>query len=381
LSKNEFVFFAATRYDIFEQSGKRIQNKCQGANFMKKTEQTKPLTPRQLLAMKRDTLEAKIISYYKNTQNAAEVIQYAVAILVKNALVLGDYSFFLHELICELFLTAEPNDVLRRNLPFFEGYFNGKDFDKVVKRLFNHKKEYTLLADKTRLSTNLLNTPGAGVCKNPGLALRLVSIFEDSHGKKRVLTLRDADERRTRAEASTLLAILTTLNIFESEGVRRFAKFVTVDRPGSKDTYEEDDSMTELPEAPVQSTDVLTTDAEPIEIIVPSGIDLTHFSEAELLALVQVTHPEITSLDNVRVVFAENDSAESASSASSSLVDDPVQESPDTAATSVRQPPITNDTPPAAEQKKKNPPITHKLAYRLNLISNWHKKNTGKSTE
>ena len=109
---------------------------------MKKNVQTKPLSQMQLFVTKRSTLEQKITRYFEHTKNVSMVIQYAVAIMIKNALVLSDYSDFLKDLVRELFLTAEPSDVLRKNLPYFKPYFKSGEFDTVVHRLFSNKKSY-----------------------------------------------------------------------------------------------------------------------------------------------------------------------------------------------------------------------------------------------
>lgn len=80
---------------------------------MKKSDvQTKPLTERQIFSIKRDNLERKIISYFEHSQNVSAVIEYAVAIMVRNTLILSDYSFMFQDLICELLLTAKPSNTL-----------------------------------------------------------------------------------------------------------------------------------------------------------------------------------------------------------------------------------------------------------------------------
>lgn len=90
---------------------------------MKTIEQKKPLLQRTLFGVKRATLEAKITSYFKFSQDVATFIKYLVVVMVRNSLVVSDFSFLCQELVCEVFLTAEPSDVLREYCAYFKDYF------------------------------------------------------------------------------------------------------------------------------------------------------------------------------------------------------------------------------------------------------------------
>ncbi len=68
--------------------------------------QTQRLGQRQLLNMMRGNLEKRILQVYSETKDVPSVIEYAVALLVRHALSVADFSFMCHELIRELFLTA-----------------------------------------------------------------------------------------------------------------------------------------------------------------------------------------------------------------------------------------------------------------------------------
>lgn len=208
---------------------------------MKTIEQKKPLLQRTLFGVKRATLEAKITSYFEFSQDVATFIKYLVVVMVRNSLVVSDFSFLCQELVCEVFLTAEPSDVLREYCAYFKDYFKKSgDWDKVVHRLFNDKKEYYRLTEEARSNKKLLDTPGTEKVQNSALTLRIVSTFEDASGKKHTLTIADADETRSRAETSELLEILTTVALFETAaGVRRFVKFIQAKRPGTKETFKE----------------------------------------------------------------------------------------------------------------------------------------------
>ena len=116
---------------------------------MKTMKQEKPLLPRTLFGVKRTTLEAKITSYFEFSQDVTTFIKYLVVVMVRNSLVVSDFSFLCQELVCEVFLTAEPSNVLREYCAYFKDYFkNSGDWDRVVRRLFVDKKEYYRLTEE-----------------------------------------------------------------------------------------------------------------------------------------------------------------------------------------------------------------------------------------
>jgi len=345
---------------------------------MKKSDvQMKPLTERQIFSMKRNSLEQKIISYFDYSQNASAVIEYAVAIMVRNTLILSDYSFMFKELICHLLLNAKPSDTLRKYCLYFENYFEDeKDWQKVISRLFKHKRDFQQLTQEARLYSRFLTTPSTGTRKNPDLELRLVSIFEDAAGKKHRMTLRDMDETYTRAQTSKILEILTTLTVFKKEdGTRRFAKFIKTGRPGSKDTFEDEEWPEDLQQESVQTADAELLEPEPIEIVVPTGVDPTILNEADVLALVQIAHPEVVSIENIPIVFVEEVDENELVSEQPPVTEETLP-NPETAVITNQQE-SPKDAAPAAEpvkKPKKSQPLSNKLAYRMNLIDNWLKR-------
>ena len=349
---------------------------------MQKNRQTKPLTERQIFTMKRDTLEQRLISYFDYSQNSSAIIEYAIAIMVRNSLILSDYSFMAQSLIRELFLTAAPSDVMRRYCLYFENYFeDGKEWQKVKERLFKNQAEFQQFTEEARLYRKLLDTPGAGERKNPDLTLRWVSVFEDAAGKKHRMTLRDADETKTKAEVSKILEILTTLSIFKkADGVRRFVNFVKINRPGTIETLEEEELAQELQEESVQIID--TFSPEPIEIVVPTGITPSDLSEAEVLALVQVAHPDVVSLENASVVWIDEVSENPDSNRQASSINEPIQRNShghESTANAKEQRTAESATPPpTVKKKKKKQPRTNKQLYRSNLIADWLNRNTKK---
>ena len=65
------------------------------------------LTSRQIFGMKRATVEARIEKYYDETKDATVVIQYAFALLLRNALSVNDFSGMLEAVIHEILLRPE----------------------------------------------------------------------------------------------------------------------------------------------------------------------------------------------------------------------------------------------------------------------------------
>lgn len=64
------------------------------------------LGQRQLFGIKKDNLLKRISTYFEETNNAGEVVEYFVAVLVRHALSVGDYSINeLSDLIRNIFLT------------------------------------------------------------------------------------------------------------------------------------------------------------------------------------------------------------------------------------------------------------------------------------
>lgn len=346
---------------------------------MKKNVQTKPLSQVQLFVTKRNTLEQKISSYYENTQNVSDVIQYAVAIMVKNALVLSDYSEFLIELVRELFLHAEPSEVLRKNLCYFRPYFKGGEFDKVVNRLFKNRKEYLQFSEEARSIYKYLHAEDALAKEDAKYGYHLVSVFKAASGKKHSWILRNIDPAMSKEEARektrALLKVLTTLTIFEQNGSRKFAQLVKFDYIESANVMHHEESQELLEESDKNSEDAKET----ITIMVPHGFDPRTLSDAEAIVLIQAHLPEGKTLADIEVLFVERpaDSAEAADP----VFDPPVisnevkQEShePESAlikedrAIGVADPPETESTP---KRSTNNRPLSGRQLSALSLINN-----------
>ena len=106
-------------------------------------------------------------------------MEYAIAVLVRGALMTNDFSFFLYEVIRELFLHYEPSDTMRKFCSFFERYFEEKEFDTVISRIFGSKNEYYKASKTVRIHRDYLENHGTGILDEELDKYSLISYFEN----------------------------------------------------------------------------------------------------------------------------------------------------------------------------------------------------------
>lgn len=367
---------------------------------MKKNVQTKPLSQMQLFVTKRSTLEQKIISYFEHTKNVSMVIQYAVAIMIKNALVLSDYSDFLKDLVRELFLTAEPSDVLRKNLPYFKPYFKSGEFDTVVHRLFSNKKAYLKFSEEARLTSKHLHSVIQAPTEISKYNYYLVAVFKATNGKRHTWTLRDINPAVTTEEAGEqtykLLELLTTLPLFEQGDSWKFAQYVKFDYFKNAKVMHHEAPKEELeemiePKAALQQkqsesaqiSDEPTEEAkEELTIMVPHGFDPRTLSDAEAWTLVQAHLPEGKRLEEMAVVFVERPAEPSEEqepafvppTISDFVQQSHVQKSEEQPAAGVVEPPKPE---PVKERTRKNRPLSGSQLAAQSLINSRGSRQEG----
>lgn len=186
----------------------------------------KPLNKRQIFGMKRDSLEKRIFDYYSVENDSAYIIECLVAVFVRNALVISDFSLIASQLVRELFFSAEPNKAMRHYYPFFENYFNESERDGIITRLFQNKNNYYKNSKKIRHLSKLLNDTSVLSELPTNQEMVLKTIFEDANGKMHTWVLRDVDPLKEKKKFEPILNILTMLTIFEKDGVRHFVHLV-----------------------------------------------------------------------------------------------------------------------------------------------------------
>ncbi|MDT2600013.1 hypothetical protein P7D85_09510 [Enterococcus hulanensis] len=249
----------------------------------------KQLTRRQLFTMKnRKNLETKVRKFWEATKNADLVVEYFVAIIVRNALVASDFSLPCQDVVRDLLFQAEPSETLRQFSPFFKDYLDESEWISVIKRLFKNENAYYKATKKMRVHKNSLKNRGSAVLVDNYDSYTLVSIFEDTNGKKHTWKLRDADPSNTLEETKRILNILTTLTIFQKDDVRQFAKFLDCEFKGTTTLY-----STKQPKEQEQS--VQNSVAEPTktkadtssEKVLVDGMDLSVLTKGELIILLK----------------------------------------------------------------------------------------------
>lgn len=220
------------------------------------------LNGRQLFCMKKMNLFKRVTQYLEQTSNAAAVVEYLVAILLRDALCVGDYSIKdLTDLIHQIFLTTEPNNTLRQHAIYFKKFFNEKEWQTVIDRLFQNETDYHEFTKAACLYNELLEKRTLKKVEPSKYQFTIVSTFKDANGKKHAWTLRDTKEIpegavSEAAEVAELLTIMTTLTIFQTaSGTRRFVEFVKCASKRSKmDIEYVAETSQPMTEEPVQAS-------------------------------------------------------------------------------------------------------------------------------
>lgn len=184
----------------------------------------KPVTQRTIFTMGREKLEQRILNVYADSSDADSVIQYLVAVMIRHCLCISDFSGICAELVQEIFLSAAPTDVLRKLCPLFRDSFSGKEWEQVTKRLYSNVKEYHRYNNRLSDCKKYLFAQTTPQEELDGQQYKLVSTFEDAVGKIHTWSLRDADKNASALKIDAVLELLSSLTIFEKDGIRRFVK-------------------------------------------------------------------------------------------------------------------------------------------------------------
>lgn len=155
--------------------------------------------------------------------------------------------------------------------------------------------------------------------------LSLSATFEKSNGRKHTWRLKDANPNKTAEEIRTQLEKLTTLDIFEKNGVNFFEKVVTAKFIETIETSifdKETEEQSEVSEAPRETrknpAHSVQTIQEPKDLIVgqslikpgilelffelPNGIEPQDISESEAAALILAMIPEGGEIEDFSVI-------------------------------------------------------------------------------
>ncbi len=212
------------------------------------------LGQRQLFLMKWENLEGRILKCFEQSQNVSEVIEYLVAVLVRSALCSRAISETLQALIRELFLTSEPSDTLCRYAPYFEKYCEKSEWKTIIKRLFRNEADYLACTKEACGYKDYFAKEGTLDIRQENHAYIVESFFEDMNGKRHKLTIREVDPNKAAPVVTKLLQILTTLTIFETNGVRKFVKFINYEGSGKIITTAYDTRLEEVEKSAQESS-------------------------------------------------------------------------------------------------------------------------------
>ncbi|MBO1306080.1 hypothetical protein JZO70_07900 [Enterococcus sp. 669A] len=191
------------------------------------------LKQKQLLNLSKPSMDKRFLQYFEATADAVYIIQAAVMVMVRNFFSIENLSFVAHDTIRDIFLnhTSELTSV-RHLCIYFEDYFDKKEWQGILDSLFTDHNEYLQVTESARLHTEhirpLLHVGRCEVDTPKNLALT----FFDETGKKHRCTIKNVHRSYSTQENCDALSILSTLSIFEKDGVRHFtelakSRFVT----------------------------------------------------------------------------------------------------------------------------------------------------------
>ena len=178
-----------------------------------------------------------------------------------------------------------------------------------------------------------------------GQQYKLVSTFEDAIGKIHTWSLRDADKNASAMKIDAVLELLSSLSIFEKDGVRRFVKLENSEIDNC--TRHLKIRKGEIVEESAQTSASQTEAAKP-------SFDFSRMSEEERLQLVEMLLPEGIVLADTR---SEGHKENPDSLPEKSIATSQEPESTSGAVTS-----IVEETPEPVEENKKpkNPQSIYK---------------------
>lgn len=183
----------------------------------------------QLFRMGPKNLDKRFNDFYTTSKDALRVIQCAIAVMVRNGLSCGDFSFVAKELIRDLYLTNDEVRSMPVTCIYFRDYFSNEEWELVKSRLFSNEAEFQQVTGSTSTYLEPLRSKLNSGAQEVERRTSMISYFKDAAGKRHSWSLSNVNPAITKEEHYRLLSILSTLEIFEKEGVRRFAEPIYAD--------------------------------------------------------------------------------------------------------------------------------------------------------
>ena len=208
----------------------------------------------------RKSLEKKFRQAAKDTGDTIFLIQCAIAIMTRNGLSVEDFSYFCKDLICEWFLTDDTLKQIPMSCVYFRSYFSNEEWAIVATRMFGSEKAFMAATEYERIHIDKLGNLLISGSREVSQKSKLVSVFEDENGKRHGWNLSNVNPDLTNQQYCDLLTILTKLNIFQKDGVRRFAEVVKADTLTEKPRFNNTKEEQTLKVTPLQSIVTKPTD-------------------------------------------------------------------------------------------------------------------------
>ncbi|MGG5333169.1 hypothetical protein [Enterococcus sp. AZ163] len=248
---------------------------------------TKPLGTRQLHNMLRNSLEKRIRDFYQITNDGAYVIQCALIVLLRNALCPADFSYLAADLIRSLFMESKDLQEVRELCVYFRPYFSDKEWDIILRRLFSNSKKRKELTEQALLYMEKFPLLHSGEREVEAKA-SLISTFEDENGKKHNWTLSNVDPTLSTQEHEDYLSLLSTVDILQKDGVRRFVTVVevkyrlfrtSITRKTIEETTARKQQCETLPRVKKTSHTTESEQMKSVKPLVPSGEVLSRYGK------------------------------------------------------------------------------------------------------
>lgn len=279
----------------------------------------KKLSSRQIFGVKRESVEKRIEAYFEETNDAKTVVQYAFALLLRNALSVSDFSGMLATIIQQIFLSSQPDDTMCSLAPFFKSYFSGGEWENVVTRLFGNKKNYHAYDATITHYKKYVFEKTTPIDELRNQQYKYTSVFLKENGETHTWSMRDADPNISEEKFQAIIELLSMLTVFEKDGNRLFVEVVSSDlmnctrrslikkkKTPKKDAENEELETIEEKKPAFGSTlaDLIRpaeSEEGEMKIALPAGVQLEDLSQEELLTIVTEQLPEGATLTGLRL--------------------------------------------------------------------------------
>ncbi|EOH97408.1 hypothetical protein I588_02020 [Enterococcus pallens ATCC BAA-351] len=183
----------------------------------------------QIFRMGATNLDKRFNDFFNATKDATYVIQCAIAVMVRNGLSCGDFSTVGKDLIRDLYLTNDQVRSMPLTCIYFRDFFTSEEWETVKSRLFANEDEFQQVTKSTSTYLEHLRPKLNSGAHEVERRTSMISYFKDGAGKRHSWSLSNVNPEITKEEHYQLLSILSTLDIFKKDGVRRFAEPIYAD--------------------------------------------------------------------------------------------------------------------------------------------------------